>query len=154
MMRMANTYSPPTRASRFSIPFTLVGLLAGFVAGHSLAATLEPQEFESTEGYYQLTWDAEEAVRLVESTEQDFSSARIVYVGNDSGHVASGKPNGVWYYRLESEDGATVLSETSTIVVRHHSLGRAAAFFALGGVVFLATLALIFIPRDGSNERV
>ena len=117
------------------------------------AATLEPAELESNEGYYQLSWEADEAIRLIEAESSDFSDGRAIYSGLDSGHVVSGKPDGVWYYRLEAADGGNILSDPAVITVRHHSLGRAFSFFALGAVVFLATLGLIFFARPESDER-
>lgn len=126
--------------------------LAG-TGGPGVAATLEPAELTSNEGYYQLTWEADEPVRLVESASAGFESAATLYTGSDTGHVISGKPDGTWYYRLESADGGTVLSETSTITVSHHPLGRAFLFFGIGAVVFFSTLGLILFARPGGDER-
>jgi len=122
-------------------------------AAQVFAATLEPESLESNEGYYQLRWEAEEPVRLVEASSTDFTDARTLYTGTDTGRVVSGKPNGTWYYRLESADGARILSSSATITVRHHSLVRAFSFFALGAVVFCATLGLIVFARPDRDER-
>jgi hypothetical protein len=122
-------------------------------SGLSQAATLEPASLESREGYFQLQWDAEQPVRLVEARSADFTATTAVYTGSDTGHVASGKPDGTWYYRLESADGAQVLSNTATITVRHHSLQRALSVFTIGAVVFLATLGLIVFARPDYHER-
>lgn len=118
-----------------------------------LSATLEPAELESNEGYYQLSWDAAESVSLIEAESPDFSDGIVIYSGRDTGHVVSGKPDGVWHYRIEAVDGGDILSDPAVITVRHHSLMRALSFFALGAVVFLATLGLIFLARPGSDER-
>lgn len=128
------------------------GLLAANIVP-GVAATLEPAESVSNEGFYQLTWEAQQPVRLVESTNPEFAAAETIYTGSDSGHVVSGKPNGTWYYRLESADGAAILSEVSAITVSHHSLARAFAFFSVGAVVFAATLGLIFLTRPDDDER-
>lgn len=122
-------------------------------AGGLRSATLAPAELESNEGYYQLSWDSDEAVSLIEADSPDFSDGIVIYTGLDSGHVVSGKPDGVWFYRLEAADGGDILSDPAVITVRHHSLGRAFSFFALGAVVFVATLGLIFFARPGSDER-
>lgn len=145
------TLVQPTRGFVTAIVLMLPALSLNPV--FSRAATLQPEEIVSNEGYYQLTWEADEPIRLVESTRPDFASKSVVYSGSDTGHVASGKPDGTWYYRLESEDGSSVLSETSTITVRHHSLRRAFSFFALGGLVFAATLGLILFARPDGDER-
>lgn len=128
------------------------GLLAS-LSSLAQPVVLEPRELESNEGYYQLTWRADEPVRLVESPSIDFVDASVLYSGTDTGHVVSGKPDGTWYYRLESVDGSRILSEPATIAVRHHSLERAFLFFAVGAVVFLATLGLIFFTRPDRDER-
>lgn len=141
------------RVKAFSAAAFLVVLFFGTGPGSASAATLEPSSYDSTEGYFQLTWEAEQPVRLVESTRPDFGTSRIVYTGSDSGHVASGKPDGVWYYRLESEDGESILSDVATITVRHHTLERAILFFVLGAIVFVATLGLIFVYNGPSDER-
>jgi hypothetical protein len=125
---------------------------SGF-ATELFAATLEPESLESNEGYYQLRWEAEEPIRLVEASSPDFADARALYSGTDTGRVVSGKPDGTWYYRLESVDGARILSSPATITVRHHSLARAFSFFALGAVVFGATLGLILLARPDRDER-
>jgi len=137
----------------------LTALVAGLAlpilgfAGRGNAAVLEPAEAISNEGYYQLTWSAEEPVRLIESTDPEFSAAITLYTGSDSGHVVSGKANGTWYYRLESADGQSVLSEAARITVSHHSLGQAFLFFSLGAIVFAATLGLILFARPEDDER-
>ncbi|HUF73271.1 MAG TPA: hypothetical protein VMR74_10275 [Gammaproteobacteria bacterium] len=131
----------------------LLASLSALAQQQGRPATLEPRDFESNEGYYQLAWQAEEPVRLVESPGRDFVDATVLYSGTDTGHVVSGKPDGIWHYRLESADGNRVLSELATITVRHHSLERALLFFALGVVVFVATLGLIFFVRPDRDER-
>ncbi len=99
----------------------------------------------STEGYFQLRWEAAEPIRLVESDSRDFRDARVVYEGPDTATVLSGKPDGVYHYRIESIAGRTPIGEPVSVTVAHHSLARALAFFAVGAVVFLATLALIVL---------
>ena len=139
---------PQSRAIAAGILLTaILGL-----AARATAATLEPESLESNEGYYQLRWEAEEPIRLVEASSPDFADARALYSGTDTGRVVSGKPDGTWYYRLESADGARILSSPATITVRHHSLVRAFSFFALGAVVFCATLGLILFARPDRDE--
>jgi hypothetical protein len=142
----------PDRRRRLAA-ILLLACLSGSTLAQGAGATLEPLDFESNEGYYQLTWQADEPVRLVESSSPDFRAARALYSGTATGHVVSGRPDGTWHYRLESADGARVLSDAATITVRHHSLGRAFAFFGLGAVVFVATLGLIFLVRPHDDER-
>jgi len=137
------------RPLRLLLAGCLVSLLGGPVAG----AVLESDQTLSREGYFQLHWEADEPVRLVEATRDDFSDARLLYSGSDSARVISGKPDGTWYYRLEAAAGGTILSPPTVVTVRHHSLQRAWSFFLLGGVVFIATLALILFARPEADER-
>lgn len=126
---------------------------AVLVVGSATAATLMTDSAESAEGYFQLSWEADQPVVLLESTSPDFDSPRAIYTGSDSARVISGKPDGTWYYRLQTTDDGGVLSETVAVTVRHHSLARAFAFFALGAVVFVATLGLILFARPEFDER-
>jgi hypothetical protein len=66
----------------------------------------------------------------------------------------SGKPDGDWYYRIGEANGN--FSDTVKISVRHHPIERAIGFFAVGAVVFTATLLLIVSGarhRDVSSDR-
>mgnify|MGYP000382115906 CR=1 FL=1 len=70
--------------------------------------------------------------------------------------LMSGKPDGDYYYRLESASGTdaaqqVVLSDVLKVTVEHHPLERAFAFFAVGAAVFAATLGLILF--GGRDER-
>jgi hypothetical protein len=157
MTTTAPTASPEPQAfSRTASGILIIALLtalAAATAGQVQAATLEPVNLESREGYFQLHWEADEPIRLVEAPGADFTTPTAIYTGSDTGHVASGKPDGTWYYRLESADVSQVLSNTATITVRHHSLQRALTFFTIGAAVFLATLGLIVFARPDSDER-
>lgn len=114
---------------------------------------LEADVYESTDGSFQLRWEADEAVRLVESRTEDFAASRTLYAGADTARVISGKVDGQWYYRLEADSGSRVVGEPIVVTVRHHPLGRAFAFFTLGAVVFVATLGLIVFGSRDRNER-
>lgn len=97
----------------------------------------------ATAGYFQLRWNAEREVVVEEDTRGDFASPRVVYRGADNARVLSGKPDGEWYYRARSADSNGAYGEVVRVTVQHHPLRRALAFFAIGAVVFLATLAAI-----------
>ncbi|MGD8964511.1 MAG: fibronectin type III domain-containing protein, partial [Gammaproteobacteria bacterium] len=87
-----------------------------------------------------------------ESRQPDFSAARVIYAGADAARVISGKPDGDWYYRVRPA-GTQVTAPWSApirITVAHHSLGRALTFFAVGAIVFAATLGLII---HGSRQH-
>ena len=80
---------------------------------------------------------------LEEARSADFAGARVIYEGADNARVMSGKADGEWYYRARPAAAGSAYGDTVTVTVQHHPLGRAFGFFALGAVVFLATLALI-----------
>jgi hypothetical protein len=121
-----------------------VSLLPGASNGAEGGLVLESDTEVATAGFFQLSWDAGPGdLRLVEAGDADFQAPRVVYDGTDTARLVSGKPDGDYFYRLESADGPTVLSNTVEVSVRHHSLGRAAAFFAVGAAVFAATLGLV-----------
>lgn len=107
-------------------------------------------------GYYQLRWSSTSPVTLEEARTADFTSPRIIYRGSDAATVMSGKSDGDFYYRIRSRD-SNARSNVVKVTVRHHSLERAFAFFALGATVFIATLLLIVTgarsgARAGTNR--
>ena len=106
----------------------------------------------ATAGYFQLQWNADEPVRLLESTDMSFDNAHIAYEGSDSGHTVSGRRDGTLYYRLESVATGATLGQPVRVEIAHHSRSRAFAFFAVGGVVFLATLGLIVFGSRGYSR--
>ena len=120
---------------------------------------LESSTTLATAGYYQLHWDAvPDGARLVESKSAEFVAREVVYAGADTAHLVSGKPDGDYYYRLESastraaQPGVAV-SNTLRVRVQHHPLERALLFFGIGAAVFAATLGLVvFGSRSRANR--
>lgn len=114
------------------------------------ASTLEitaPSE-TATAGFYRLSWQgpADARFELEEAGNAGFRAGQLVYSGSDRARVFSGRPDGTYYYRLRawhSERGTGDWSEPVKVTVAHHPLPRTLAFFAVGGVAFLATLALV-----------
>jgi hypothetical protein len=138
---------------RCTIPRRVAALACLLAAGAVAAADLRVDQSVSNEGYFQLSWESEEPVRLVEATSPEFTNASVLYQGGDTARVISGKPDGIWHYRLESAAAGGAIGEPITVTVRHHSLQRAFAFFALGAIVFAATLGLILFARPEADER-
>lgn len=135
----------------------VIACVAGPLASASPTLALEADTLRATAGYYQLRWESGgmETV-LVEATDPSFSDAQVIYAGPDTARLMSGKPDGVYYYRLETGAATATarraaVSDTLTVTVEHHSLERAFAFFAAGAAVFAATLGLIVF--GGRNER-
>lgn len=142
------------RRLRLTASLLAVACLSG-IGGPAGAqrAELRSSAEVSTEGYFQLTWQADVPVRLVEAARADFSNARVLYQGLDTARVISGKPDGRWFYRLEPADGGAPISEPLTVSVAHHPLQRAVAFFGGGALVFAATLGLV-VFGSRSVDRV
>jgi hypothetical protein len=101
----------------------------------------------ATAGYYQLSWSGTDApaYELQEASRGDFTMATTLYQGPDRATVLTGRPDGEFHYRLRGlhDTGPGPWSEPLQIQVRHHPLSRALLFFAMGALVFLATLAAI-----------
>ena len=130
-------------------------LLAGASVGQPVAgdtsAMLSSDTAVATAGYFQLQWQADEAVRLIEATSGDFSDASVVYTGSDSGHMVSGRRDGELHYRLESAATGATIGGPISVQIAHHPLSRALSFFAVGAAVFLATAAMILIAGRRST---
>jgi hypothetical protein len=85
-----------------------------------------------------------------------FGNPRRVYRGPDRATVLSGLPDGTYYFRAriwQRGEPVTAWSEPVRAEVEHHSLARALGLFALGGVVFAATVALILLGRGQTGGR-
>lgn len=117
-------------------------LLAAAVA-QAQAVEVRPDTDVATAGYFQLLWTSEDPVIVEEARNPEFTDPRVIYRGADNATVLSGKPDGDWYYRARTNEPGSEFGEPVLVTVRHHPLGRALSFFALGAIVFLATLSLI-----------
>jgi hypothetical protein len=102
-----------------------------------------------------LRWSAESAIELEEARSADFNEARVIYSGSDRARVMSGKPDGDWYYRARAQ-ASNSFSNTVNVTVSHHPIGRAFAYFAVGSVVFVATLLTILggTRKTGSKQTM
>ncbi len=126
-------------------------------AAQSAQSTSEPVALKSdtdvaTAGYFQLSWNADEPIRLVESRSADFANPSTIYTGSDSGRTVSGRRDGELYYRLESAGSGELLGGPLRVTVAHHPLSRALSFFGVGAFVFVATLALIVFGSLRSDQ--
>jgi hypothetical protein len=135
-------------------PLVLCVLLLASPGASLAAPTLETDTQLATAGYYQLQWDGTGATdhELQESPQADFSDPVTLYQGSDRATMLTGRPDGEYHYRLRAlhEDGPGPWSKTLRVEVRHHPLSRALLFFAMGALVFLATLAAILV---GNRRR-
>lgn len=122
---------------------TPAALFLWAAASQAQAVELRPDTDVATAGYYQLLWTSEEPIVLEEARTPDFADPEVIYRGTDNATVLSGKQDGDWYYRARTAGPGGEFGEPARVTVQHHPLGRAFGFFALGAVVFLATLSLI-----------
>jgi hypothetical protein len=99
----------------------------------------------STTGTFDLHWQGEANARYEVEEIRPGQPARILYRGPDTARVMTGQPNGQYAYRVRDIQPANTggWSETQSVLVQHHPLSRALAFFGMGLLVFLATLAVI-----------
>lgn len=133
-------------ASRIRPVRLAVALLAATPVTAFCAPQLTPDSTLATAGYYRLSWTADTPQVTLEERSQETGRVRTLYTGPDRATLISGQTDGTRIYRageIGPDGKVATWSEPVTVTVAHHPLGRALAFFAVGGVVFLATLALI-----------
>ena len=112
--------------------------------------TLQSDSEIATAGYYRLSWEgiATSDYLLQEASDPDFTNVKTLYEGPDTASLISGRSNGVYYYRVRTIDQAEdpdAWSNVAKVEVTHHPLSRAFMFFALGAIVFFATLIVVVV---------
>lgn len=147
----------------YRIKYTLIFTLSWLFFGTAIEASEAPFEISlsqtiSSDGVAELSWpvvSGQASVVVQKSQDPDFTQATILYRGSDSASVITGLMDGEYYFRARNEypdGGFSAWSETVSLAVEHHSLTKATLFFAMGGVVFLATTLLItFGTRRGGE---
>lgn len=125
--------------------------------------TLSADTEVATAGFFRLSWSLPEPAatdagietrfELQQAPSAAFAHPHVVYTGPDRASTFSGFENGDYYFRVRNAggDADSPWSAVTEVRVRHHPLERALLFFALGALVFLATLVLIL--RGPSEER-
>lgn len=119
--------------------------------------SLDVNTSTSTDGYYVLSWDGVAGssqqtteFSLEESSDESFSESQVVYSGPDKSRVMSGRPNGVYFYRVSLTATPQLSSDTISVEVAHHSIQRALFFFVLGFIVFGSILFTVL--RGAAKE--
>jgi len=100
----------------------------------------------ATAGYFRLSWAADTPQVTVEERDPATGTTRTLYTGPDRATLISGQPDGRRVYRageIGPQGKVAAWSEPVTVTVAHHPLSRALGFFAVGALVFSATLLLI-----------
>ncbi len=116
------------------------------------APVLNSNTNHSTTGYFQLSWPGtprQQQYELQQATSSNFTAADTLYRGPDEATVISGLGNDTYFYRVRHA-GDSQWSNTVQVTVEHHSLSRAAGFFALGAVMFIA---LVFALLTGARGQ-
>lgn len=121
--------------------------------------SLQTDSVTATAGFYRLSWEhpattAPLDFELQESLSADFAGAKPVYTGPDRATSHSGRADGDYHFRVRALDGerSSAWSPAVTVQVRHHSFLRAGLFFALGALVFVATL-IVILRGNAPEER-
>lgn len=122
----------------------------------AFAIDLHSDTETATAGYYQLTWQqaGQPRYQLEEAIDKTFAQTKTIYEGSDTATIVSGRANGTYYYRVRALTNLpnNPWSTPVTVEVKHHSLARAAFFFSLGAIVFLATLVTVVIGYQSESR--
>lgn len=116
--------------------------------------TLSSDTTLSSEGYFVLSWNSSAdsagfTLHETSVTNPDFIRANDLPA---SGALTiTGLTDGIYSYRLYDND--LPLSNSVTIEVQHHGLGRALGFFSLGLVLFSLLVASIAIGHKRSRKN-
>lgn len=99
----------------------------------------------STEGYFVLSWtldsrDPAQEFELQQSATTGFSQALAFSIPPAGDLTLTGFSDGSYFFRAGHTGN---WSDTIEIVVQHHALGRAMAFFMLGLVLFVILVVVI-----------
>ena len=125
----------------------LLCLSAAAPAVNAQAPELQTNQTVATAGAFQLSWEGgrEGAVyQLQQAGPQGFANPDTAYRGPDTATQLSGLPNGEYHYRVRMiAPESSSWSQSVSVRVEHHPLKRALSFFAVGLIVFLATVVLI-----------
>ena len=142
--------------------FVAILTFAVALPAFAIAPKLESDSELATAGYYRLSWktdvtgneDSSDFI-LEEGRDSEFSQKTILYRGPDTATLISGRPDGVYYYRIRDEQNTDPLnawSNVTKVTVAHHPLSRAFMFFTLGAIVFVATLIMVIVGNKTNNQ--
>ncbi len=139
---------------------TFISILLVFVFLKTWSMTPEAPRFDnasgevSASGYFKLTWQWDGEIsgkayhfELQQADNKNFDNAISLYTGPDFATFISGLKNGDYYYRisvsLEDSNFRSEWSEPLLVTIKHHPLQLAYGLFAMGAVVFLATVGIV-----------
>lgn len=141
----------PLRVSRLSFCASFLFVAALLNPVH---AAIEPSielltdSETATAGFFHLQWRTDNYTgdwHLQESKDAHLQSFKVLYSGPDLARVISGKPDGIYYYRVVTEATSSPrMSNVIKVTVAHHPLKNAFIFFSVGAFIFIAILISIF----------
>jgi len=132
------------RATMFYGLFWLILMATNTPAWAAENLSLSASTSISNEGYFVLDWQSDtpvEDLTLEQANDQSFSNPLERSLAGASAATITGLDDGTYYFRLT--DTSSTLSNTVSVTVAHHSLGRAGSFFLLGLVLFSVLIVTI-----------
>jgi hypothetical protein len=125
-------------------------LLSPFVTTAEEVPVLSISPMQSSDGKATINWSQPDGalIDIQKSRDKAFVVKTNLYRGQDNATVVTGLGNGEYHFRgrfVYPDKQSSPWSNPVKLSVEHHSLTRALSFFALGALVFIATLLLIFV---------
>ncbi len=158
-------FLPHVGYSHFPLRVSSILLLTGFVfvaclftpvqasVPHSVSLASDTEI--ATAGFYQLQWESEQSGtwHLQESNNANLEDYKVIYTGPDLARIISGKPDGIYYYRIVTANKpAAHMSNIVKVTVAHHPLTNAFLFFIVGAFIFLAILLSILKGNRNNTQ--
>lgn len=142
--------------SRFTHFLFVAALLNPVHASVQPSIELVTDSQTATAGFFHLQWHADNYTgdwQLQESQDADLLSYKVLYSGPDLARVISGKPDGIYYYRIVTDTTSSPhMSNIIKVTVAHHPLRNAFIFFAVGAFIFIAILISIFMGNRKNTQ--
>lgn len=118
---------------------------------------LQSSDDVSTTGSFRLSWGPAIAVLPIHDSDyllEECSAAgcRTVYRGHDRSSVFSGRPDGIYRFRI-SEAGSPDSYDETSVEVRHHDLGRSLVVLSGGFVLFVLCASALFLGELRSRSE-
>jgi hypothetical protein len=125
----------------------ILSILANQIALAADSSGLSSSTQLSHDGVVTLSWningEAEIALQQAQNKPEEYTT---LYMGKDTASVISGLSDGDYFFRigLKQPDGSFSYHPPLKVQVEHHPLATAWMIFAIGALVFLSTVILIF----------
>lgn len=121
------------------------------------APELRSSDAVSTTGSFRLSWGP--AIAVLPAQDSDYlleecstDGCRSVYRGHDRSTVISGRPDGIYRFRISEASSPGSYGQTS-VEVRHHDLGRSLIVLSGGFVLFMLSAGALFFGELRLRSR-